>query len=209
MPLDTKVLDAFRERRKKVLVGGGEKKTQERHEKGLMTARERLLRLFQPDTFQEIGAYVKHQCTSFGMETKDFPGDGIVVGTGYVDGRQVSAFSQDFNILGGSLGKMHARRMVLGMEYALRNGTPLVGIADSGGARIQEGVDALSGYGEVFYRNVILSGVVPQIAVIAGPCAGGASYSPALMDFIVMTRKNAQMSSPARRDQSGDRRQVR
>jgi acetyl-CoA carboxylase carboxyltransferase component len=193
MPLDSKVLDAFRERRKKVLVGGGEKKTQERHEKGLMTARERLLRLFQPDTFQEIGAYVKHQCTSFGMEDKDFPGDGIVAGTGYVDGRQVSAFSQDFNVLGGSLGKMHARRMVLGMEYALKNGTPLVGIADSGGARIQEGVDALSGYGEVFYRNVILSGVIPQIAIIAGPCAGGASYSPALMDFIVMTRKNAQL----------------
>ncbi|TVR82595.1 MAG: acyl-CoA carboxylase subunit beta [Rhodospirillales bacterium] len=193
MPLDAKVLDAFRERKKKVLVGGGEKKAEERHEKGLLTARERLMRLFQPDTFQEIGAYVKHQCTSFGMQSKDFPGDGIVVGTGYVEGKQVSAFSQDFTVLGGSLGKMHARRMTMGMDYALKNGTPLVGIADSGGARIQEGVDALSGYGEVFYRNVVLSGVVPQIAIIAGPCAGGASYSPALMDFIIMTRQNAQL----------------
>jgi acetyl-CoA carboxylase carboxyltransferase component len=193
MPLDSKVLDTFKEVRKKVHAAGGEKKIQERHEKGLMTARERLMYLFQPDTFQELGAYVKHQCTSFGMQKQDFPGDGIVSGSGYVDGRQVTAFSQDFTVLGGSLGKMHARKMVLGMEYALKNGTPLVGIADSGGARIQEGVDALSGYGEVFYNNVVLSGVVPQIAIIAGPCAGGASYSPALMDFIIMTRQNAQL----------------
>ena len=105
----------------------------------------------------------------------------------------MTAFSQDFMVLGGSLGKMHARRMVLGMEYALKNGTPMVGISDSGGARIQEGVDALSGYGEVFYRNVVLSGVIPQISIIAGPCAGGAAYSPALTDFIIMTEKNAQL----------------
>ncbi len=193
MPLDAKILDTYKERRKKVLAAGGKDKIEKRHEKGLMAARERLIYLFQPDTFQEIGAFIKHQCTSFGMEKEDFPGDGIVAGTGYVDGRQVTAFSQDFTVLGGSLGKMHAKRMVQGMDYALRNGTPLVGIADSGGARIQEGVDALSGYGEVFYRNVVLSGVVPQIAIIAGPCAGGASYSPALMDFIIMTKDNAQL----------------
>ena len=149
--------------------------------------------LFQADTFQEVGAYIRHQCTSFGMEKQTFAGDGIVAGTGFVDGRQVTAFSQDFMVLGGSLGKMHAKRMVQGMDYALKNGTPLVGISDSGGARIQEGVDALSGYGEVFYRNVVLSGVVPQIAIIAGPCAGGAAYSPALMDLLIMTQENAQL----------------
>jgi acetyl-CoA carboxylase carboxyltransferase component len=193
MPLDAKILEAYKERRKKVLMGGGEAKIKKRHEKGLMTARERLMYLFQPDTFQEVGAYIKHQCTSFGMEKEDFPGDGVVTGTGFVDGRQVTAFSQDFMVLGGSLGKMHARRMVLGMDYALKNGTPMIGISDSGGARIQEGVDALSGYGEVFYRNVVLSGVIPQISIIAGPCAGGAAYSPALTDFIIMTEKNAQL----------------
>ncbi|MCP5364857.1 MAG: acyl-CoA carboxylase subunit beta, partial [Hyphomicrobiales bacterium] len=193
MPLDAKILDTFKERRKKVFAAGGEDKIKKRHDKGLMGARERLNYLFQPDTFQEIGTFMKHQCTSFGMEKQDFPGDGIISGSGYVDGRQVTAFSQDFTVLGGSLGKMHARRMIMGQEYALKNGTPLVGIADSGGARIQEGVDALSGYGEVFYNNVILSGVVPQIAIIAGPCAGGASYSPALMDFIIMTKQNAQL----------------
>ena len=193
MPLDAKTLENFKARRKKIFTAGGEKRIKARHDKGLMTARERLMCLFQPDTFQEMGSYIKHQCTSFGMEKEDFPGDGIVTGTGYVDGRQVTAFSQDFTVLGGSLGKMHARRMVQGMDYALKNGTPMVGISDSGGARIQEGVDALSGYGEVFYRNVILSGVVPQIAIIAGPCAGGAAYSPALTDFIIMTRNNAQL----------------
>ena len=193
MPLDAKILEDFRKRRKHALAAGGEKKAKERHEKGLMTARERLMYLFQPDTFQEVGAHIKHQCTAFGMEKQDFPGDGVVTGTGYVDGRQVTAYSQDFTVLGGSLGKMHARRMVLGMDYALKNGTPIVGISDSGGARIQEGVDALSGYGEVFYRNVVLSGVVPQISIIAGPCAGGAAYSPALTDFIIMTRNNAQL----------------
>ena len=117
----------------------------------------------------------------------------MIVGTGYVGGRQVAAFSQDFMVLGGALGKMHARKIVWAQDYALKNGTPFIGFKDSGGARIQEGVDSLSGYGEVFYRNVVLSGVVPQIAIIAGPCAGGASYSPALMDFIIMTRQNAQM----------------
>jgi len=163
MPLDTKSLETYRERRKKVLAAGGEEKVKKRHDKGLMTARERLLYLYQPDTFQEIGAFIKHQCTFFDMEKEDFPGDGIVAGTGFVDGRQVTAFSQDFTVLGGSLGKMHAKRMIQGQQYALKNGTPLVGIADSGGARIQEGVDALSGYGEVFYNNTLLSGPCKRI----------------------------------------------
>ncbi len=193
MPLDAKLLDTLRKRRETIFAAGGKKKIAERHEKGLLSARERLLRLFQPDTFQEYGAHIRHTCTAFGMADKDIPEDGVIVGTGYVAGRQVAAFSQDFTVVGGTLGKMHARKIVWTQEYALKNGTPLVGFKDSGGARIQEAVDALSGYGEVFYRNVALSGVVPQIAIIAGPCAGGASYSPALMDFIIMTRDNAQM----------------
>ena len=193
MPLDSKGLRTLRDKHKHVLAGGGEKKIRERHEKGLLSARERLMRLFQEGTFQEFGTFVRHTCTAFDMAGKDLPADGVIVGTGYVDGRQVAAFSQDFTVFAGTLGKMHARKMCGSMDFALKNGTPLVAFKDSGGARIQEGVDALSGYGNVFYRNVLLSGVVPQIAVIVGPCAGGASYSPALMDFIIMTRHNAYM----------------
>jgi acetyl-CoA carboxylase carboxyltransferase component len=193
MALDEAELDRFRARRRAAFAASGGEKLAKRHARGLMSARERLLYLFQPNTFQEIGAWATHQCTAFGMEANHFPGDGVVSGTGYVDGRQVTAASQDFMVLGGSLGKMHAERMVKGMEHALKTGTPFVMIADSGGARIQEGVDALSGYGRVFHRNVDLSGVVPQIAVIAGPCAGGAAYAPALMDWIIMTRENAQL----------------
>jgi acetyl-CoA carboxylase carboxyltransferase component len=193
MPLDSKSLKTLRDKHKRVHAAGGEKRINERHEKGLMTARERLHHLFQPETFQEFGAFIKHTCTAFGMADKDMPADGVIVGNGYVDGRQVAAFSQDFTVVAGTLGKMHARKMCQALEYALKNGTPVVAFKDSGGARIQEGVDALSGYGDVFYRNVLLSGVVPQIAIIAGPCAGGASYSPALMDWIIMTRNNAHM----------------
>lgn len=193
MALDETFLEGFRERQRKALAGSGKDKLEKRHAKGLMSARERLNYLFQPDTFQEVGAWVTHQCTAFGMEKTHVPGDGVITGTGYVDGRQVTASSQDFMVLGGSLGRMHAERMVQGMDHALKVGSPFVMIADSGGARIQEGVDALSGYGRVFRRNVDLSGVVPQIAVIAGPCAGGAAYAPALMDWIIMTRENAQL----------------
>jgi acetyl-CoA carboxylase carboxyltransferase component len=193
MTLDAKLRDRLHQRRKTIIAGGGEKKIKQRHEKGLLSARERLTMLFQPDTFQEYGAHIKHTGTAFGMANKDIPEDGVIVGSGYVAGRHVAGFSQDFTVVAGTLGKMHARKICWAQDYALKNGTPLVGFKDSGGARIQEAVDALSGYGEVFYRNVALSGVVPQIAVIAGPCAGGASYSPALMDFIIMTRENAQM----------------
>ncbi|BBF93512.1 acyl-CoA carboxylase subunit beta [Blastochloris tepida] len=193
MSLDAELRATLLQRREKLLAAGGDKKIKERHDKGLMTARERFDAFFQPDTFQEYGAHIRHGCSAFDMADKDIPADGVVVGTGHVEGRQVAAFSQDFMSVGGTLGKMHARKIVWAQDYALKNGTPLVGFKDSGGARIQEGVDALSGYGEVFYRNVELSGVVPQIAIIAGPCAGGAAYSPALMDFIIMTRTNAQM----------------
>jgi len=193
MPVDEKLRAALAERRQKIMSPGSPKKVAERHEKGLLTARERLDGLFMSETFQEYGAHIRHGCTSFGMSEREIPADGVLVGTGLVDGRQISAFSQDFLTVGGTLGIMHARKIVWAMDYAAKNGTPLVGFKDSGGARIQEGVDALAGYGEVFYRNVALSGVVPQIAIIAGPCAGGAAYSPALMDFIIMTRTNAQM----------------
>lgn len=181
------------ERRRGAILDSGRDKIRERHERGLMTARERLTSLFEENTFQESGMHAQHACRDFGMEKKVLPGDGVVTGTGYVNGRPVAAFSQDFMVGGGALGRIHARKVCDLMEYALKTGMPLVGFNDSGGARIQEGVDSLSGYGQVFYRNVMLSGVVPQIAVIAGPCAGGAAYSPALMDFIIMTKNNANM----------------
>lgn len=191
--LSPKLLETLRERRAKVLAAGGEDKIKKRHDKGLLTARDRLNLLFQADTFQEMGMHIRHSARHFGMESKEFPGDGIVSGTGYVGDTPVAAFSQDFTVGAGTLGKMHARKMVDVMKLALKLGIPVVAFKDSGGARIQEGVDALSGYGEVFYNNVLLSGVVPQIAVVLGPCAGGASYSPALMDFIIMTKQNAYM----------------
>ena len=187
------LLEDMNRRREEVLEGGGADKLTQRHEKGLMTARDRLDALFQEDTFQEQGTYVRHSARFFGMETKVLPADGVVAGTGYVGGRVVAAFSQDFTVVGGSLGKMHAKKIVMLMQQAAKLGCPVVAFKDSAGARIQEGVDALSGYGDVFYMNVLVSGVVPQIAVVCGPCAGGAAYSPALMDFVVMTRKNAYM----------------
>jgi propionyl-CoA carboxylase beta chain len=153
-----------------------------------MTARSRLQELFQPGTFQEWGLHADHDCHNFGLEKKSLPGDGVVSGTGMVDGRVVAAFSQDFTVGGGALGRIHSKKICDVMDNALRTGCPVVGFNDSGGARIQEGDDSLSGYGQVFFRNVLLSGVVPQIAIVAGPCAGGAAYSPALMDFIIMVQ---------------------
>jgi acetyl-CoA carboxylase carboxyltransferase component len=193
MTISGEKLDELRRRRAAIEQGGGPEAIAKRHSKGLMTARERLDRLFQPGTFQEMGAHVKHTHHEFGTGKKDLPADGVVVGTGYVDGRPVAGISQDFTVAGGTLGLVHAQKMVEVMRYARKIGVPVVAIKDSGGARIQEGVDALSGYGRVFYNNVLLSGVVPQIAIIAGPCAGGAAYSPALMDFIIMTRVHGRM----------------
>ncbi len=188
-----RLIEELQTRREALKAGGGADKVAKRHEKGQMTARERLTGLFDPDTFQEFGLHVRHATRHFGMEGKDLPGDGVVAGSGFVDGRAVASISQDFTVAAGTLGRMHAEKIRKMMDEALRCGMPVVAFQDSGGARIQEGVEALAGYGEVFYRNVLLSGVVPQIAVIAGPCAGGAAYSPALMDFVIMTRTGAHM----------------
>lgn len=174
-------------------MGGGEAKQKARREKGMLTARERLEALFDENTFQEFSMHAQHSCKNFGMDKKKMPGDGVVTGTGYVEGRPVAAYAHDFTVGGGALGRIHAKKVCDLIDYAIKAGIPVVGVNDSGGARIQEGVDSLSGYGEIFYRNVQCSGLVPQIAIIAGPCAGGAAYSPALTDFLIMTRKNANM----------------
>jgi acetyl-CoA carboxylase carboxyltransferase component len=193
MTLSAKILDDLRDRKTRILAGGGEDKDRARHEQGRMTARERLTALFQEGTFQEIGMHIHSMRQAGVAHQKELPADGVVVGTGYVDGRTVAACSQDFTVAAGTLGKMHATKIVGAMQMAARTGMPVVAFNDSGGARIQEAVDALSGYGQVFHQNVLLSGVVPQIAVVCGPCAGGAAYSPALMDFIIMTRSHADL----------------
>jgi propionyl-CoA carboxylase beta chain len=193
MPIAKHFLTELEKRRATARAGGGEDKLDARRKKGVLTARDRLNELFQAGTFQESGLHADHDCHNFGLEKKSLPGDGVVTGTGIVDGRLVAAFSQDFTVSGGSLGRIHSKKISDLMDYALKVGCPMVAINDSGGARIQEGDDSLSGYGQVFFRNVLLSGVVPQIAIIAGPCAGGAAYSPALMDFIIMVKGSSQM----------------
>jgi len=175
------------------MVGGGLERLAKRRDKGQMSARERIDALFTEGTFQEIGMHVRHNGSHAGLVGKSIAADGVVTGTGYVNGELVAAYSQDFTALAGTLGKGHASKIVRLMKFALEIGAPIVSMQDSGGARIQEGVDALSGYGEVFYHNVLASGLVPQIALVLGPCAGGAAYSPALNDFIIMTRENAHM----------------
>lgn len=177
----------------KVKLGGGAKRIDKQHASGKMTARERIEKLLDSGTFVELDQFVRHRCTNFGMEKEEAPGEGVVTGYGTIDGRLVYAFAQDFTVVGGSLGEMHAAKIVKVQELALKMGAPLVGLNDSGGARIQEAVDALSGYGDIFYRNTMASGVVPQISVIMGPCAGGAVYSPALTDFIYMVKNTSQM----------------
>ncbi len=193
MALSKTLLQDLEKRRAAARAGGGEDKLEARRKKGVMTARDRLAALFQPGTFLEQGMHADHDCHNFGMEKKSLPGDGVVAGTGMVDGRLVAAFSQDFTVSGGSLGRIHAKKICDLMEYAMKVGCPIIGFNDSGGARIQEGDDSLSGYGQVFFRNVLVSGVVPQIAIVSGPCAGGAAYSPALMDFIIMVKGTSNM----------------
>ncbi|PWM32197.1 MAG: methylmalonyl-CoA carboxyltransferase [Verrucomicrobia bacterium] len=193
MAISQKLMDELKRRREEAFAAGGNDKLQARRAKGLLTARDRIEALFDEGTFMEFGMHVQHNCHNFGMERKTLPTDGIVAGIGYVQGRPVAAFSQDFTVAGGSLGSNHAKKIVDLMKFAGKNGMPVIGINDSGGARIQEGVESLAGYGQIFYQNVSISGVVPQISIIAGPCAGGAAYSPALMDFIIMTRKNANL----------------
>jgi len=193
MPIDPLLLAELHQRRADAAAGGGPDKMAERKARGLLTARERIDLLFQPGTFLESGLHAQHDCHDFGMEKKSLPGDGVITGVGRVDGRPVAAFSHDFMVGGGALGRIQSKKVCDLLDYAMRAGMPVVGINDSGGARIQEGDEALSGYGQIFFRNVLLSGVVPQISIIAGPCAGGAAYSPALTDFIIMTKTNSQM----------------
>lgn len=193
MSISKEHLDELETRRRAAQLGGGLDRLEKQRAKGKLTARERMEALYDPDTLQEWGLHVNHACHDFGMEKLSMPGDGVVTGIGRVQGRTVAAFSQDATVGGGALGQRHAKKICDVMDFALECGVPLVGINDSGGARIQEAVESLSGYGQVFYRNVMLSGCVPQIAVIAGNCAGGAAYSPALMDFLIMTRENANM----------------
>ena len=186
-------LDDLRQRKAKILAGGGVSRIEKQHKSGKLTARERLDLLFDEGTFVEMDAFVKHRCTNFGMESVDAPAEGVIIGYGKVEGRLVYAYSQDFTVVGGSLGEMHAAKICKAMDNALKMGAPIIGLNDSGGARIQEAVDALSGYGKIFYRNTLASGVIPQITAIMGPCAGGAVYSPALTDFIFMVDQTSQM----------------
>ena len=176
-----------------LMQGGGQARIDKQHGKGKMTARERINMLFDEGTFVELDLFMKHRCTNFGQKKKELPGEGVVSGYGTVDGRLVYAFAQDFTVEGGSLGEKHAHKIWKVMDLAMKMGAPCIGINDSGGARIQEAVDALSGYAGIFYRNTAASGVIPQISVIMGPCAGGAVYSPAITDFIYMVKNTSQM----------------
>lgn len=180
-------------RREKILAGGGPERVAAQHKRGKLTARERIILFLDPESFTEVDAFVEHRASDLGMDKTVAPGEGVVIGYGTVNGRLVWVFAQDFTVLGGSLGEMHAAKICKAMDMAMKAGCPCIGMNDSGGARIQEGVDALSGYGDIFYRNTLASGVIPQISVIMGPCAGGAVYSPALTDFTVMVDKTANM----------------
>ena len=192
MDIKEKIAELER-REKEAELGGGIKRIEDQHAKGKMTARERIDYLLDQGSFQEIDKFVVHRCHDFGMEEKKFPGDGVVTGYGTIDGKLVFLFSQDFTVLGGSLSGPFGEKVCKVMDLAIKNGAPVIGLNDSGGARIQEGVVSLGSYGEIFKRNVLSSGVVPQISVIMGPCAGGAVYSPALTDFIIMVKKTSNM----------------
>ncbi len=180
-------------RREEVLQGGGEKAIQKQVAMGKMTARERIVKLLDEGSFNEYDLFVEHEARDFGMDQKTLHGDGVITGTGTIGGRPVCIFAQDFTVAGGSLGNMHARKITKIMDHSLKMRMPLIGINDSGGARIQEGVSSLAGYGEIFFRNTLASGVIPQISVILGPCAGGAVYSPALTDFVFVVDSISKM----------------
>ncbi len=186
-------IELLKRKREEALAMGGEERIAKQHGKGKLTARERLDLLFDKGTFREIDMLIKHRSTNFGMEKVNIPSDGVIVGHGKVHGRTVFAFSQDFTSMGGSLGEMHAAKICKVMDLAVKAGAPVVGLNDSGGARVEEGVDALKGYGEIFMRNSRASGVIPQISAIMGPCAGGAVYSPAMTDFVYMVKKKSHM----------------
>jgi len=186
-------IEELKQKRQEAMLGGGEKGIQTQHKRGKLTARERIDLLLDKGSFEEMDIFVKHQCRDFGIDKQRYYTDGVITGTGKIDGRSVCVFSQDFTILGGSLSEAYARKIVKIMELALKNGLPVIGINDSGGARIQEGVLSLAGYADIFLRNTLSSGVIPQISAIVGPCAGGAVYSPAITDFIFMVDKISHM----------------
>jgi len=186
-------LEDYNKRLQKLYECGGKDKIDKQHSNGKLTARERIEYLVDEGSFEEVDIFVKHRSTNFDLDKKQFPYDGVVTGFGKVNGKKIAIFSQDFTVQGGSLGEMHAKKIIKIQDLAMKYGMPIVGINDSGGARIQEGVDALYGYGGIFYRNTLASGVIPQITVISGPCAGGAVYSPAITDFTIMVDKTSQM----------------
>ena len=187
------ILARLDERREQARLGGGQRRIDAQHEKGKLTARERIDLLLDRDSFEEFDMFVEHRCTDFGMQDEKMPGDGVVTGWGTVNGRTVFVFAKDFTVFGGSLSEEHAKKITKIQDMAIKNRAPIVGLFDAGGARIQEGVAALGGYGEVFQRNVLASGVIPQISVIMGPCAGGDVYSPAMTDFIFMVKDTSYM----------------
>ncbi|MCM3665409.1 acyl-CoA carboxylase subunit beta [Mesobacillus subterraneus] len=193
MPDIYEKINELYDRRREIELGGGDERIEKQHEKGKLTARERIELLVDRGTFVELNPFIQHRSTDFGLENQKGPGDGVVTGYGKVNGRPIYLFSQDFTVFGGALGEMHAKKIANVMDLAAKNGAPFVGLNDSGGARIQEGVVSLDGYGQIFYRNSIYSGVIPQISVIMGPCAGGAVYSPAITDFVFMVEKTSQM----------------
>ncbi|MTI11276.1 acyl-CoA carboxylase subunit beta [Curvivirga aplysinae] len=187
------IIHALEEKRDQARLGGGQRRIDAQHSKGKLTARERIDLFLDEGSFEEWDMFVEHDCTDFGMEENKMPGDGVVTGYGTVNGRQVFVFSQDFTVFGGSLSAAHARKIVKVMEQAMKVGVPVIGLNDSGGARIQEGVASLAGYADVFQQNVLASGVIPQISMIMGPCAGGAVYSPAITDYIFMVKDSSYM----------------
>ena len=187
------ILAELEKRRAVARLGGGQKRIDAQHERGKLTARERIGVLLDPDSFEEVDMFVQHRCHDFGMDESTIPGDGVVTGSGTINGRTVYVFAKDFTVFGGSLSEAHAHKITKIQDMALKNRAPIIGLFDAGGARIQEGVAALGGYGEVFQRNVLASGVIPQISVIMGPCAGGDVYSPAMTDFIFMVRDTSYM----------------
>lgn len=186
-------IEDLQARQEKIMLGGGQKRIDKQHATGKLTARERVEKLLDENTFVELDQFVTHRCVNFDMGKVEAPGEGVVTGYGTINGRLVYVYAQDFTVVGGSLGEMHAAKIVKVQQLAMKMGAPIIGINDSGGARIQEAVDALAGYGKIFYNNTLASGVIPQISVIMGPCAGGAVYSPALTDFIYMVKKTSQM----------------
>ncbi|MFQ5550714.1 MAG: carboxyl transferase domain-containing protein, partial [Gemmatimonadales bacterium] len=185
---DESPLERLRELRERSKLGGGIERIEQQHAKGKLTARERIEVLLDPGSFVELDRFVTHRSSAFGLDEKKFLGDGVVTGYGLIDGRQVYVFSQDFTVFGGSLAGAHAEKICKVMDLAVQNGAPVIGLNDSGGARIQEGVVSLGGYADIFLRNTLASGVVPQISAVLGPCAGGAVYSPAITDFTWMVR---------------------